>query len=46
MSEDEIKKYFQKTKGRRWFSNDNLKITKMFHPTNVPDGWISGRKKY
>jgi len=46
MSEDEIKKYFQTTKNRCWFSNDDLKITKMFYPTNVPIGWIKGRKKY
>jgi hypothetical protein len=46
MSEDEIKKYFQTTKNRRWFSNDDLKITKMFYPTNVPTGWTKGRKKY
>ena len=46
MSEEERKILFGKVKGRCWFYNDELKITGLFDPNNVPMGWTKGRKKF
>jgi hypothetical protein len=44
MTEEERKNTFSTTKGKCWFYNDELKISKLFYPNEEPDGWIKGRK--
>jgi hypothetical protein len=44
MTEEERKNTFSGTKGKCWFYNDELKISKLFYPNEVPYGWIKGRK--
>jgi hypothetical protein len=44
MTEEERKNTFSTTKGKCWYYNDELKISKLFYPNEEPDGWIKGRK--
>ena len=49
MTEEERKKQLGKSKGRVWFYNDELKLSKTFAPDNLPDeqaGWKRGCRRY
>jgi hypothetical protein len=44
MTEEERKNTFSTTKGKCWYYNDELKMSKLFYPNEEPNGWIKGRK--
>jgi len=46
MSEQEKKEKLGRSKGMKWYHNDNLKMCKTILPEHVEIGWNLGRKKY
>ena len=44
---DELKQILSKANmGKKYYTNHELKMSRQFNPSNVPDGWIKGRKYY
>lgn len=46
MTPEERKQRFGNCAGRKWYHNDEMKLSKRFYPNEVATGYTIGRKKY